>query len=81
MDPPFFSYPQLQNPNASHGVSPLPHGIGVGEQSFKVAREGKIVDSLCGTSLMNITDICPYGIYNFNAYAGTLPAEASVDGL
>ncbi|KAF4765862.1 hypothetical protein HAV15_003386 [Penicillium sp. str.  len=55
--------------------------MGVGTQSFKVLRDGETVDSLCGTSLREITDTCPCGIYNFNAYVGTLPADASVDRL
>jgi len=55
--------------------------MGVGAQSFKVTRGGETVDSLCGTSLRDITDTCPCGIYNFNAYVGTLPAEATVDQL
>jgi hypothetical protein len=55
--------------------------MGVGAQSFKVTRGGETVDSLCGTSLRDITDTCPCGIYNFNAYVGTLPAEATIDQL
>ncbi|KAF4768262.1 hypothetical protein HAV15_003002 [Penicillium sp. str.  len=55
--------------------------MGVGRQSFKVVRDGKTVDSLCGIGRRDITDTCPCGIYNFNAYVGTLPAEASVDRL
>ena len=55
--------------------------IGVGRQSFKVVRKGKTVDSLYRISRRDITDTYPYGIYNFNAYIGTLPAEASVDRL
>ncbi|CAG8947730.1 unnamed protein product [Penicillium salamii] len=55
--------------------------MGVGAQSFKVVRDGETIDSLCGTSLREITETCPCGIYNFNAYVGTLPADASVDRL
>ncbi|KAJ6118778.1 Glycoside hydrolase family 71 [Penicillium samsonianum] len=55
--------------------------MGVGAQRFKVTREGMTVDSLCGTSLRDIVHTCPCGIYNFNAYVGTLPAEASADQL
>lgn len=55
--------------------------MGVGRQSFKVVREGKTVDSLYGISRRDITNTCPCGIYNFNAYIGTLPAEASVNRL
>ncbi|CAG7971224.1 unnamed protein product [Penicillium salamii] len=55
--------------------------MGVGTQSFKVVRDGETIDSLCGTSLREITETCPCGIYNFNAYVGILPADASVDRL
>ncbi|CAG7931288.1 unnamed protein product [Penicillium olsonii] len=55
--------------------------MGVGAQTFKVTRDDEPVDSLCGTSLRDITDTCPCGIYNFNAYVGTLPAEDFIDEL
>lgn len=55
--------------------------MGVGAQIFKVTRDDEPVESLCGTSLRDITDTCPCGIYNFNAYVGTLPAEDFIDEL
>ncbi|KAJ5959861.1 uncharacterized protein N7479_007011 [Penicillium vulpinum] len=55
--------------------------MGVGPQKFKVSRGFFTVDALSGTSLRDVTDTCPCGIYNFNAYVGTLPAEDSVDRL
>ena len=55
--------------------------IGVGKQTFKVIRKGKTVNSLYRISRRDITDAYPCGIYNFNAYIGTLPAEPSVDRL
>jgi hypothetical protein len=66
---------------ASPGVWSHSVPMGVGAQSFKVTRGGKTIDSLSGTSLRDITDTCPCGIYNFNAYVGTLPAEAAIDQL
>lgn len=45
---------------------------GVGSQSFTLARGGSTV--MEGTSLMDISDVCPCGLYNFNAYVGSLPA-------
>jgi hypothetical protein len=66
---------------ADAGVWSYSVPMGVGTQSFKVVRDGETVDSLCGTSLREITETCPCGIYNFNAYVGTLPADASVDRL
>ena len=57
--------------------------MGVGAQSFSLSRGGATV--LSGTSLMEIEDVCPCGIYNFNAYVGSLPASFSdplqADGL
>ncbi|KAL7817948.1 carbohydrate-binding module family 24 protein [Trichoderma aethiopicum] len=45
---------------------------GLGKQSFAVSRNGQNI--LSGTSLMDITDVCNCGIYNFNAFVGELPA-------
>ena len=55
--------------------------MGVGAQSFNVTRGFKTVQALSGTSLKDVVDTCPCGIYNFNAYVGTLPAEDPVDQL
>ncbi|CAG7948291.1 unnamed protein product [Penicillium nalgiovense] len=55
--------------------------MGVGAQSFKVIRGFRTVEALSGTSLKDVVDTCVCGIYNFNAYVGTLPAEACVDQL
>ncbi|KAJ5489784.1 hypothetical protein N7539_004674 [Penicillium diatomitis] len=43
----------------------------VGAQSFTVARNEQAI--LSGTSLKPIIDECVCGLYNFNAYVGTLP--------
>lgn len=45
---------------------------GLGKQKFTLSRNGAVV--LDGTSLMDISDVCSCGIYNYNAYVGTLPA-------
>ncbi|KAF7562599.1 hypothetical protein G7046_g1533 [Stylonectria norvegica] len=47
----------------------------VGKQTFALTRGTTTV--LQGTSLMDISNVCPCGIYNFNAYVGTLPAGAN----
>ncbi|KAL6721635.1 hypothetical protein ACLMJK_000739 [Lecanora helva] len=49
--------------------------MGTGKQSFSLSRNGQTV--LSGDSLKDISSDCICGIYNFNAYAGTLPAGAS----
>ncbi len=46
--------------------------MGTGKQSFSLTRGGATV--LSGTSLKDISADCICGIYNFNAYVGTLPA-------
>ncbi|KAJ5774251.1 CAZyme family GH71 [Penicillium paradoxum] len=66
---------------AREGIWPHSVPMGVGKQSFTVTRGGQTIDALSGTSLRDIADTCICGIYNFNAYVGTLPAEASVDRL
>jgi hypothetical protein len=55
--------------------------MGVGAQRFKVIRGFRTVEALSGTSLRDVVDTCACGIYNFNAYVGTLPAEGCVDQL
>ncbi|KAJ1323709.1 glucan endo-1,3-alpha-glucosidase [Microdochium nivale] len=56
---------------------------GIGKQKFSLTRSNAVV--LEGTSLMDITDACACGLYNYNAYVGTLPAGPSdplgADGL
>jgi hypothetical protein len=54
------------------GASILTVPMGVGEQSYQLTRGSQTV--LQGRSLMDISDTCPCGLYNFNAYVGTLPA-------
>lgn len=44
---------------------------GVGKQQFSLSRGGQVV--LQDTSLMDISNVCPCGLYNFNPYVGTVP--------
>ncbi|KAJ5247702.1 alpha-1-3-glucanase/mutanase [Penicillium chermesinum] len=64
---------------APAGISAYSVPMGIGQQKFSVTRGGQTV--LSGTSLKEITDTCPCGIYNFNAYVGTLPAPTTLDQL
>lgn len=70
---------QSQSFQAPAGISAYSVPMGVGQQKFTVSRDGASV--LSGTSLKEIVDTCSCGIYNFNAYVGTLPAPATVDQL
>ena len=69
--------------NAPAGASSWQVGMGIGKQSFSLTRNGQTV--LSGESLKDIMSDCVCGIYNFNAYVGTLPTGASdplpADGL
>ncbi|KAK0707632.1 glycosyl hydrolase family 71-domain-containing protein [Lasiosphaeris hirsuta] len=47
--------------------------MGVGKQAFYISRGGSTVVS--GTSLRDVSNTCPCGIYNFNAYVGVLPFQ------
>ncbi|KAJ5536235.1 glycoside hydrolase [Penicillium frequentans] len=64
---------------APAGISSWSAPMGVGQQKFAITRRGKTV--LSGTSLKDIVDHCVCGIYNFNAYVGTLPAPSTIDRL
>lgn len=61
--------------NAPAGASSFKIDMGVGQQKFSLTRDSKQV--LSGTSRKDITDTCPCGLYNFNAYVGTLPEGKS----
>ncbi|KAJ7121400.1 putative alpha-1,3-glucanase/mutanase [Mycena epipterygia] len=45
----------------------------VGQQSFALARGAGNV--LAANSLKDVSSVCPCGIYNFNAYTGSVPAN------
>ncbi|QQK40795.1 Glycoside hydrolase, family 71 [Penicillium digitatum] len=62
----------IYNYDAPAGASAKEVPMGVGAQSFAVIRGGKSI--LSGTSLKEIINGCVCGLYNFNAYVGTLPA-------
>ncbi|KAL1961170.1 hypothetical protein VTO42DRAFT_3115 [Malbranchea cinnamomea] len=64
--------------DAPAGASAFTVPMGVGSQEFSVTRGGETV--LSGTSLKPIIDGCVCGLYNFNAYVGTLPA-GPIDSL
>lgn len=53
--------------------------MGIGRQDFSLQREGKVVFS--ETSPRDVEDKCPCGIYNYNAYVGTVPCEETVNVL
>ena len=57
------------------GASSWQTAMGTGTQSFSLTRNGQTV--LSGDSLKDTISDCVCGIYNFNAYVGTLPAGAS----
>lgn len=61
--------------NAPAGASAWTVPMGVGPQKFALQRSGSTVMS--ATSLRDVSDVCPCGLYNFNAYVGTLTCEGS----
>jgi len=61
--------------DAPAGASSLEVPFNVGAQAFALSRNGQEVIS--ATSLKEIRNTCPCGIYNFNAYVGTVPAGDS----
>ncbi|KAF5352233.1 hypothetical protein D9757_009519 [Collybiopsis confluens] len=58
--------------NAPAGASAFSVPFQVGAQTFTLSRNGAKVMS--ATSLKVIQSTCPCGLYNFNAYVGTVPA-------
>jgi len=58
--------------NANAGANAFQVPMGTGKQSFSLTRSGQTV--LSGDSLKDISSDCICGIYNFNAYVGSLPA-------
>lgn len=59
---------------AEAGVHSFEVEMGTGPQKFALTRGAKTV--LSGTSRKEIQEDCVCGIYNFNAYVGTLPEKA-----
>ncbi|OCK79723.1 glycoside hydrolase family 71 protein [Lepidopterella palustris CBS 459.81] len=64
-----------QSFDAPAGASAYEVPMAVGSQKFTLTRNGATVFS--DTSLRDVSDVCPCGIYNFNAYVGTVPASLS----
>lgn len=69
--------------NAPAGATAFQVDMRVGQQQFFLQRGTQIV--LQAVSLHDVTDVCICGIYNFNAYVGTVPDGPSdqllYDGL
>jgi hypothetical protein len=63
--------------DAKAGANAFTIPMGLGKQTFSVSRNSAAIGGLSGDSLKDITDVCSCGIYNFNAYVGTLPAGES----
>ncbi|KAK7042568.1 carbohydrate-binding module family 24 protein [Favolaschia claudopus] len=59
--------------NAPAGATAFQAPMFVGQQSFALSRNGANV--LAANSLKDISSICICGIYNFNAYTGSVPAN------
>jgi hypothetical protein len=57
--------------SAPAGASSFQVDMQVGKQQFFLQRNNQIV--LQAVSLHDVTDVCICGIYNFNAYVGTVP--------
>jgi hypothetical protein len=73
----------VQSFSAPAGASAFQVPMQVGQQQFALTRGSTTV--LDGVSLKDISSICICGIYNFNAYVGTLPPsfvdQLQPDGL
>ncbi|KAI9146889.1 Mutanase [Paramyrothecium foliicola] len=60
---------KTQNVPAGANIFTVPAGVGA--QTFELKRGANVV--LSGRSLMDISNVCPCGLYNYNAFVGTLP--------
>ncbi|KAF2787918.1 glycoside hydrolase family 71 protein, partial [Melanomma pulvis-pyrius CBS 109.77] len=61
--------------DAPAGASAWQVDMSVGAQKFSLERDGKEVMS--EVSLRDVMDTCPCGLYNYNAFVGTVPAGMS----
>ncbi|KAF7343285.1 Carbohydrate-binding module family 24 protein [Mycena venus] len=59
--------------NAPAGAASFQVPMFVGQQSFALARNG--VNVLAANSLKDVSNVCPCGLYNFNAYTGSVPEQ------
>ncbi|KAJ7115612.1 glycosyl hydrolase family 71-domain-containing protein [Mycena crocata] len=57
--------------NAPAGAASFSVPMFIGQQSFTLARNN--VNVLAANSLRDVTNVCPCGLYNFNAYTGSVP--------
>ncbi|KAJ7617736.1 putative alpha-1,3-glucanase/mutanase [Roridomyces roridus] len=62
---------KTQTFNAPAGAASFSVPMAVGQQSFALARNG--VNVLAANSLKDISNVCPCGLYNFDAYTGSVP--------
>ncbi|KAJ7031234.1 glycosyl hydrolase family 71-domain-containing protein [Mycena alexandri] len=69
--------------NAPAGAASFSVPMFVGQQSFALARNN--VNVLAANSLKDVSNVCPCGLYNFNAYTGSVSAnfidQMGSDGL
>ncbi|KAJ7741707.1 glycosyl hydrolase family 71-domain-containing protein [Mycena metata] len=69
--------------NAPAGAASFSVPMFVGQQSFALARNN--VNVLAANSLKDISNVCPCGLYNFNAFTGSVAAnfvdQMGPDGL
>jgi len=65
--------------DAPAGASAIAVPFKIGTQSFSMSRGGAV--KLNATSLKKIVNECVCGMYNYNAYVGTVPAPTSVKAL
>ncbi|KAL9046421.1 MAG: hypothetical protein Q9214_000741 [Letrouitia sp. 1 TL-2023] len=61
--------------DAPAGAHAFAAEMGIGKQTFALERGSETI--LQGTSLKDISNTCICGVYNFNAYVGSLPVGAS----
>lgn len=61
--------------SAPAGITAFQVPMGLGVQSFLLKRGSRTIFS--GQSPLKVTNVCPCGIYNYNAYVGTLNAGAA----
>jgi hypothetical protein len=73
------SGPDTTTFSAPAGATAFEVPMRVGAQQFTLKRGSQTV--LSGRSLRDVSDVCPCGLYNFNAYVGTVPPGSRDDLL
>uniref|UniRef100_A0A0W0F0S4 Glycoside hydrolase family 71 protein n=1 Tax=Moniliophthora roreri TaxID=221103 RepID=A0A0W0F0S4_MONRR len=75
----------LYTADLAAGASAIQVPFKTGPQHFALVREGREVPGMSATSLREIGNVCPCGMYNFNAYVGSVPPterdELDLDGM